>query len=75
MRTGIPGRHGGSRLAIRGASLPSLHRNGHAHHNAAIAIASYGAGFAAGTAAGALMARTRRRAPGAEEPVAASEAE
>jgi len=74
MLSGIPGRHRGSRLAIRNASLPMLHRNGHGHHNAAIAIASCGAGFAAGTAAGALMARSLRRAPGAEEPVAASEA-
>jgi hypothetical protein len=65
MRSRIPGRHG--------ASLPLLHRSAHAHHTAAIALASCGAGFAIGTAAGALMARSR--APGAEEPLAATEAE
>jgi hypothetical protein len=75
MLSRIPGRHGGSRMAIRTASLPLLHRNGHDHHTAAVAIACCGAGLAIGTAAGALMVRTRYRVPGAEEPVAASEVE
>ena len=75
MLSGIPGRHGGSRMAIRGASLPLLHRNDHANHTAAIAIASCGAGLAIGTAAGALMARSLSRAPGAEDAAAAAEAE
>ncbi|MDA0165677.1 hypothetical protein OM076_35750 [Solirubrobacter ginsenosidimutans] len=65
MLSGIPARHSGSRFAIRGAALPMLHRNGHAQHTAAIAFASCGAGFAIGTAAGALMARTRHPASGA----------
>lgn len=63
MLSGIPGRHSASRLA----SLPMMHRNGHASHTAAIAFASCGAGFAIGTAAGALMARTRHPAAEADE--------
>jgi hypothetical protein len=63
MLSGIPGRHSGSRLA----SLPMLHRNNHSSHTAAIAFASCGAGFAIGTAAGALMARTKNPVSGADE--------
>jgi hypothetical protein len=74
MLSGIPGRHRGSRLAIRGASLPLMHRNGRSHHTAAIAIASCGAGFAIGTAAGALMARGSHHEAGAGE-LGATEAE
>ena len=61
MRSGIPAR--------------LLHRNGHNHHTAAIALASCGAGLAIGTAAGALMAHTLHRAPGTEEALDAAEAE
>jgi hypothetical protein len=70
MIPGIPGRHGGSRLP----SIPLLHRSAHTSH-AAIALAGCGAGLALGTAAGAMMARSRHRAPGAEEALTAAEAE
>jgi hypothetical protein len=71
MIPGIPGRHGGSRMP----SIPLLHRNGHASHTTAIALASCGAGLALGTAAGAMMARSRHRAPGAEDALAPAQAE
>lgn len=74
MRSGFPGRHGGARMAVRAASLPMFHRNGHADHTAAIALASCGAGLAIGTAAGALMARSLHRAPDVDDPTAAEAA-
>jgi hypothetical protein len=52
-----------------------MHRNGHDHHTRTIAIASCGAGLAIGTAAGALMVRTRHRMPSAQNTVAPTETE